>query len=285
MNFEDESYVRLYVRDTKTWLRLGFEGQCVLVFLLRKLDRAGVLDGIEDASPDVALITGVPLAIVHVGLPRLLERRVFEHHGDCLVMPNFIQAQTAIRTDKARQKDARDKRMAEARLVTIRESSVTPRDGADTQRDQTVTANDTAQQPVTPILSVPSFTAPSLVPPVVPPGDTAASPAKTPKARKPKWKRVPETWSGPNASHRSKTAHWPKGKLEREERRYRDWNFRASKTDPDATFHNWLDRAEEDLLSVANRTNGVRTSSRDDTMRFLADEHAAALAREALEAS
>lgn len=128
MNFEDEPYVRLYVRDTKTWLRLGFEGQCVLMFLLRKLDKAGVLDGMEELVSDVALVTGVPEAIVAVGMPRLLGRGVFQWIGDRLIMPNYIEAQTAIRTDKARQRDMREKRVAQARLVTPRDSSVTPRD-------------------------------------------------------------------------------------------------------------------------------------------------------------
>lgn len=156
MNFEDESYVRLYVRDTKTWLRLGFEGQCVLMFLLRKVDRAGVLDGIEDLCADVALITGVPAELVVIGLPRLLEREVLEHHEDCLVIPNFIEAQTATRTDKARQKDSRDRRLAEARLVTIRDAAVTP-------CDQTVTAQPVATEPVTPSIDLtkPSLTEPN----------------------------------------------------------------------------------------------------------------------------
>ncbi|MEY4548967.1 MAG: hypothetical protein RL685_5162 [Pseudomonadota bacterium] len=130
MQFEDEPYVRLYVRDTKTWLRLGFEGQCVLMFLLRKLDKAGVLDGMDDLDSDVALITGVPEAIVAIGMPRLLQWGVVQLVGNRLIMPNYIQAQNAIRTDKARQRDMREKRVAQARLVTPRDGSVTLRDEA-----------------------------------------------------------------------------------------------------------------------------------------------------------
>ncbi len=140
MDFADESYVRLYVRDTKTWLRLAFEGQCVLMFLLRKLDRAGVLDGMDDPDSDIALITGVPLDIVRVGLARLLEWKVFRLMGSRLIMPNYIAAQSAIRSDKARSRDMREKRTAESRLtetVTPRDGDVTPRDAGNTQRDQT----------------------------------------------------------------------------------------------------------------------------------------------------
>src|SRR5690606_38222133 len=136
---------------------------------------------------------------------------------------------TAVRTDKARQKDARDKRLAEARLVTLRESSVTPRDGGDTQRDEIVTRTEAAQQPVTLCSSDPSASDPSWDHPVLPPGDAppaAAPPTKQPRSKRPKrWKRVPQDWQGPNESHRSKTLHWPPGKLAHEERRYRNWNF------------------------------------------------------------
>jgi len=147
MDFSDESYVRLFVRDTKTWLRLEFEGQCVLMFLLRKLDRAGVLDGIDDPENDVALITKVPLKIVRVGLARLLKLEVFELRGTCLVMPNYIDAQNAVRTDKARQRDAREKRRSKARHVT-------PRD--EMSREQT--DGHEPSQPVTLYCAVPDST-------------------------------------------------------------------------------------------------------------------------------
>ncbi len=145
MNFEDETYVRLYVRDTKTWLRLGFEGQCVLMFLLRKLDKAGVLDGMDDLESDVALVTGVPLGIVTVGLERLLRWEVFQLFGNRLVMPNYLTAQNAIRNDKARQRDMREKRLAQSRLVTLRDSGVTPRD----ESSREPTPDDAASRGVT----------------------------------------------------------------------------------------------------------------------------------------
>ena len=53
MNFEDEHYVRIYTKDTKTWLRWGWEGQTVFMHLMRRLDKAGVLEDIEDPVPDV----------------------------------------------------------------------------------------------------------------------------------------------------------------------------------------------------------------------------------------
>lgn len=162
MDFSDESYVRLYVRDTKTWLRLGFEGQCVLMFLLRKLDRAGVLDGIDDPESDVALITGVPIKLVRVGLARLLKSEVFELVGSCLVMPNYIKAQNAVRSDKARQRDARQKRLGTARLVTVRdETSRGQTDAPESSRTVTLLCAD-------PNCTVPSIAAEEPPPPAAP---------------------------------------------------------------------------------------------------------------------
>jgi hypothetical protein len=144
VDYSDESYVRLYTRDTKTWLRLGFEGQTVLMFLLRKVDRAGVLDGMDEPESDLSLVTGVPLAFVQEGLPRLLKGKVVHLVGNRLIIPNFIEAQAAPRTDKARQRDTRDKRAALGRLVTARHKTEPP--------------GHSPSQSVTPSLATPSST-------------------------------------------------------------------------------------------------------------------------------
>ncbi|MDX1527037.1 MAG: hypothetical protein R3337_00330 [Gammaproteobacteria bacterium] len=157
MNFEDEHYVRVYTRDTKTWKRLGFEGQCVLLFLLRRLDKAGVLDDIEEPVADVALLTEVPESIVEAGLPKLLACGVLQHRGEFIVMPRYIEGQTAKKSDKVRAKESRDRRRASAMLSQIvtesheteegvtscdasergvtQVNAITERDGADTNRD------------------------------------------------------------------------------------------------------------------------------------------------------
>ncbi len=180
MDFSDESYVRLYVRDTKTWLRLGFEGQCVLMFLLRKLDRAGVLDGMDEPESDVALVTGVWLDIVRVGLARLLEFKVFEHVGNRLIMPNYIAAQTAIRSDRARQRDSREKRSAEARAVT-------PRD----EMSHAVTGGHAPSHPVTLYCALPNCTDPSFA--LLDP-EASAEPRVIHNGGGARWSSFPKGW-------------------------------------------------------------------------------------------
>lgn len=125
MNFEDEHYVRIYTRDTKTWKRWGWEAQTVFMHVMRKLDKAGVLDDIDDPVPDVALMTGLPESVVEVGLPKILKSGTLEINGTALVAPKYIEAQTAAKSDAQRQRERREKRRAEARRVTKRDGSVT----------------------------------------------------------------------------------------------------------------------------------------------------------------
>jgi hypothetical protein len=170
------------------------------MFLLRKLDRAGVLDGMDDPESDVALVTGVPLAIVRVGLARLLERKVFRLMADRLIMPNYIAAQTAIRTDRARSRDSREKRTAESRLAdtdTPRDGAVTPRDARLTLRDETSRADTDGHAPsrgATLYSSVLDSSVPSLA---LPDPESARVVGPIPNGagtRRPGWSSFPKGW-------------------------------------------------------------------------------------------
>lgn len=111
MDWSNEAYVRLYVRNTTTWRRLGFEGQTMLMHMLRVVDRAGVLD-IEDMPPGeaAALHTGAPPDFAAAGMAKILELKSMIHDGTRLVFPNFIEAQEATKSDKQRQKESRERR-------------------------------------------------------------------------------------------------------------------------------------------------------------------------------
>lgn len=119
MDFSDERYVRLYTRDSTTWKRMGWEGQCTLCQLLRRVDRIGSLE-IEDMSPAaaVSLHTGGPISFVAVGIERLLELGVVEHRGSILIIPRFLEAQEAATSDRQRAKESRERRRNQLRSDT-----------------------------------------------------------------------------------------------------------------------------------------------------------------------
>lgn len=126
MNFEDEHYVRIYTRDTKSWLRWGWEGQAVFVAVMRKLDKAGVMD-IDDPIEDVALVTGIPVEIVAIGLPRVLKSGTFEVRQGHLICPRYIEGQSTPKSDAQRMRELRERRSAKARgvaNVTFRNETV-----------------------------------------------------------------------------------------------------------------------------------------------------------------
>jgi hypothetical protein len=115
VDWSNEQYVRLYIRDTKTWLKLRWEGQSLFMMLLRKVDRAGVLDDIDDPVGDLALITGLPEEHVKVGLERLLKPGgPVEINGKTLVIPNFIEANEAPKSDRLRAREYRERRKRDA---------------------------------------------------------------------------------------------------------------------------------------------------------------------------
>ena len=163
MDWSNERYVRLYTRDTATWLRLRWEGQSLLALLVRKVDRAGVIDGLVDPSDDLSLMTGMPVEYVDVGLKRLITHGVVEIRGKQLIMPNFIEAQECPKTDAQRQREYRERRRDSALLQIVEDESqnVTDKSHNVTETLQAVTGGHDVTLGVTPnLLNLPVLTDP-----------------------------------------------------------------------------------------------------------------------------
>lgn len=156
MDWANERYVRWYTRDTKTWLLLGWEGQCVLGLTMRKVDRAGVLDDVSDAA-DLAVIfaNGMPVDVIQTGLNRLVKLNVVELTGSGLILPNYIEAQEAAQSDAQRARESRERKRSRSRIVTGITPSTDEQSQNVTPESQAVTARHAQSQPVTP--SVPSL--------------------------------------------------------------------------------------------------------------------------------
>lgn len=121
MDFTNEYYVRIYVRDTTTWKRLGWDGQAVLMQVLRKMDMAGILD-IEDLEPweAVVLHCGAPEDVSRKGIEACLRLGCLSHNGSQLVAPKYREANESQKSDAQRQREhrAREARDRASRNVT-----------------------------------------------------------------------------------------------------------------------------------------------------------------------
>ncbi len=152
MRFEDERYVRLYTRDTTTWLMLPWQSRCVLMALFRKVDRAGVWELGDDGVEGLSVVLALPPEVVEPGLVPLLKRGTVVVQGGTLLIPNFLEAQEAKQSDKARQRSARERaRDVAAAGVTLRDQPSRHVTIGHTDSDP-VTRGHTASQPVTPSL-------------------------------------------------------------------------------------------------------------------------------------
>lgn len=254
MNFEDESYVRLYKRKTVTSKLIGWEGRACLAALLIEVDRAGVLD-LEGMDPADALaaMADMPIEIVRVGMARLLERGVVIVHDGQLFLPRFLEAQEARQSDAQRQRESRAKRAARSdgwsptARVTLPESesqSVTERDH---MTSQDVTSCHDVTPPVTPCHSVLSSAQLSSAVLSFERGANSSSPEPTdPKpaasAAEPKrprrWTRVPESWQ-PKPEHVGLAINLGVP-LEEEVLKFKDHEYKNPKSDADACFRTWL---------------------------------------------
>lgn len=187
MVWSDERYVRIYTRDTADWQCLSFLAQGLFCLLLRKVDRAGVLQLGRSGHKAVAIAIGHAhqWPMLEPALEELLADGCIEIVDGNLVVPNFLDAQEAEASDKARAKKYREVRrdthrsgvvttprstqaplLAESQNVTPRHADPVVCDGTDTERD----ASDTVRvATVTPSRTVPSRTS------LAEPGETTAA--------------------------------------------------------------------------------------------------------------
>ena len=122
MRFEDEPFIKVYVTDTVTWKMLSWQAQGLLLCLMRKLDRAGIIEskGYEPAKA-VAAVLGWPLEVVREHLPELMEGEeptvvVMKGH---VVQPRYLEGQMARQSSSARSRAQRAKKRDIARAQAL----------------------------------------------------------------------------------------------------------------------------------------------------------------------
>lgn len=72
MRWEDERYVRVYTRDTATWKTLPWQARALLPLLMRKLDRAGLMELGGEGASGIAAVLDLPATVVRPGLAALV---------------------------------------------------------------------------------------------------------------------------------------------------------------------------------------------------------------------
>ncbi len=148
MDWANERFVRFYTRDTVEWLALSWKAQGLFGLILRKCDRAGVIELGRLGPRGLAALLHAPWAEIESPLGELLTDGCVEIRADdrpVLVVPNYLEAQEATSSDKQRQRDSRERRRDKARSEDV------------TKRDATGSQNVTeTSQPVTACHSEPS---------------------------------------------------------------------------------------------------------------------------------
>lgn len=107
MRWEDERYVRLYTRDTVSWLAISWEARALFVMILRKADRAGLVDLGRTGVKGLAALVAMPHEVVERAFRELLDDGCVELRDTTVVIPNFIEAQETTKSPAARQKESR----------------------------------------------------------------------------------------------------------------------------------------------------------------------------------
>lgn len=140
MDWSNERYVRIYTRDTADWLMLSWEARSVFLHLVRKADRAGVIELGKHGLRGVAVLISAPQDVVESAVEELVADGCLEYGDNSLVIPNFIEAQEAKQSDTQRKRESRQRRRDQARVA----------------QSQPVTRGHTVSQPVTPSLAEPN---------------------------------------------------------------------------------------------------------------------------------
>lgn len=249
MDWPNEDYVRVYTRETGDDLDLSWEALALWRALLIKFDRSGVLAA-RNGWVSLARMTRIPAEVVQRVGPELLKDGRLQQVDGGFFAPNFTEAQTASKSDKARQRESRDRR----RLSAVSQVVDMTTDGHVVS--QAVTPGHEPSQNVTlsyALLPAADPLQSSALLPVTPaaPGNQLALGALPAKPKEPEVKKhkLPADWSPGRSVATLEAEQEARARgvdLERELKNLRDWAKanNAKKSDWDATWRNWTRNAK-----------------------------------------
>ena len=139
MDWSNETYVRVYTRETDDDLLLSWEALALWRAMLLKFDRSGLIPT-KRGPLGLSALVRIPLEVVDRVLRELVEDGRIRVMQDGYFAPNFMAAQEAKKSDRLRQKESRERRARDAADISV------------TNRDETshgVTDGHAPSQPVT----------------------------------------------------------------------------------------------------------------------------------------
>lgn len=142
MHWPDENYVKLYTRETPNWLLLPWQSRLLFPAIMKKSDKAGLMDLGTDHERALAAYLSVPIEFVKAGLPALLDSGTCELRDGVLITPGFLEAQEARKTNAAACREYRERMRDEARAA----NRLKPLDG--TNREQQTAPPSSPAQPL-----------------------------------------------------------------------------------------------------------------------------------------
>ena len=141
----NERYVRIYVRDTPEWLGLSFDAQALYVLIHRKADRAGTIVLGRLGTKGVAVILHRVekwQSVLEPALTELITEGFVTVNDGVLIIPDFVAAQEAVSSGKARQQKYREGRKAADEAardaVSLEGDEASPDDEPSTKGDDEV---------------------------------------------------------------------------------------------------------------------------------------------------
>ena len=127
MNWADEPYVKFYRRVTADMLAWNWQARALWPWLLIRADNAGLVDtGRRDPVGAVSLLTNLPREVVEPGLADLLADGCLEQVDGGYLIRNFVEAQEATKTPRAKKRDQRERERDKRRSAQRREILTPP---------------------------------------------------------------------------------------------------------------------------------------------------------------
>jgi hypothetical protein len=273
VDWANEEYVRVYTRETTDDVELSWQALALWRTLLTKFDRSGLLP-IRNGWSSVAKIARWPVDVVEAAGPELVRDGRIRMTKAGLFAPNYVEAQTASKSDKLRQRESRDRRRDET--AALQDVEITqPAPSNVTQGHAESHAGHDASRNVTLCSALPPDTTADPEAMLIPPDKPAVENAPPPKrARK---TRLPDNWEPTRSianleAERTATARGVD--LSVELLKLRDWALSSAhrRSDWDSVWRNWTRNARSSSGSGRPQNHSPTQVAFDELARLEREE-------------